>query len=69
MSKTEIGTAEITRCADDINWRHGWVTNVMIDTGKLGLPRIARRKMPIRNNSLMRRLHKLHRMRAVLAGR
>ena len=65
MSKTEVGTAELYRSADEINWRHVWLTNAMIDSGKLGLPKNARR-LPVRKNSLAWRLHRLHRMRAVL---
>lgn len=66
MSETEVGTAELHRSADEINWRNVWLTNVTIDTGKLGAPKITRRKIPIKNSSLTRRLHKLRRMRAVL---
>lgn len=66
MSETEVGIAGLRRSADEINWRHVWLTNVMIDTGKLGPSQIARLKMPIRRNSLTRRLHELRRMRAVL---
>ena len=66
MSKTEVGTAELYRSADEINWRHVWLTNAMIDSGKLGPPKNARRNMPIRKNSLTWRLRRLHWMRAVL---
>ena len=66
MPETEVGTAELDRGADEINWRQVWLTNVMIDTGKLGPPKITRRKMPIKKSSLTQRLHKLRRMRALL---
>jgi hypothetical protein len=66
MSETEVGTAELRRSANEINWRHVWLTNVMIDTGKFGPPKIAHRRMPTGKSSLTRRLHKLRHMRAVL---
>jgi hypothetical protein len=43
-----------------------WLTNGMVDAGKVGPVRLARREMPARKESLSRRLHKLRRMRAVL---
>jgi hypothetical protein len=46
MSETEVGTAELRRSANEINWRHVWLTNVMINTGKFGPPKIAHRRMP-----------------------
>jgi hypothetical protein len=61
MTKTGIGTTEA--------WRHFWLTNVMIDTGKLGPAKLVRREMGIRKDSLARRLHKLRCKRAVLAPR
>jgi hypothetical protein len=57
------GTAELRRRADEIDWRHFWLTNVMIDTGK---PRPVRSVMRARKESLTRRLHKLRRLRSVL---
>ena len=35
MSRTETGTAELGRNADEIDWRQVWLTNAMIDSGKL----------------------------------
>jgi hypothetical protein len=52
--------------ASDIAWRHYWLTNVMIDGGRFGPARLARREMPARKESLSRRLYKLRRMRAIL---
>ena len=34
MTPMETGTAELRRHTDEIEWRHFWLTNVMIDTGK-----------------------------------
>ena len=66
MSETEVGTAELRQSANEIDWRHVWLTNVMIDTGTLGPPKIARRKLRTGKSSFTRRLHKLRRMRAAL---
>jgi hypothetical protein len=60
MSNTESGNRRV----DGIDWRHFWLKNVMIDSGKLTPPKIARREL--RKNALSRRLQKLHRMRAIL---
>ena len=35
MSRTETGTAELRRNADEIDWRQVWLTNAMIDSRKL----------------------------------
>jgi hypothetical protein len=59
MTAIETGTAELRRRADEIDWRHFWLTNVMIDTGK---PRPARPVMRTRKESLARRLQKLRRL-------
>ena len=69
MSRTETGTAELRRNADEIDWRQVWLTNAMIDSGKLEPPKIARYKMQTRKDTLTRRLHRLRRMRAVLGPR
>jgi len=69
MSSTETGTAELRRNADEIDWRHVWLTNASIDSGKLEPANIARYKMQTRKDSLTRRLHKLRRMRAFLGPR
>ena len=65
MSTTETGTAE-RRNADDIDWRHVWLTHANIDSGKFEPANIARYKMQARKDSLTRRLHRLRRMRAFL---
>jgi hypothetical protein len=62
----EIGTTELHLRANEIAWRHFWLTNVMIDTGKPGSAKLARREMRTRKDSLALRLHKLRRMRAAL---
>jgi hypothetical protein len=66
MSATGIRTTEPRRSAKEINWRHVWLTNVMIDSGKFEPQKIARYKMQTGMGSLTRRLHRLRRMRAVL---
>ena len=67
MSTTETGTAELRQSVDGIDWRHFWLKNVMIDSGKLAPAKIARREL--RKNALSLRLRKLHHMRAVLGPR
>jgi hypothetical protein len=67
MSMTETGAAELRQSADGIDWRHFWLKNVMIDSGKLAPTKIARREL--RKNALSRRLQKPHRMRAILGSR
>ena len=69
MSRKETGTAELRRNADEIDWRQVWLTNAMIDSGKLEPPKISRYKLQTRKDSLTRRLHRLRRMRAVLTPR
>lgn len=69
MSRSETGTAVLRRNANEIDWPHVWLTNTMIDSGKLEPPKIARYKMQTRKDSLTRRLHRLRRMRAVLGPR
>ena len=64
MSRTETGTAR--KNADQIDWRHVWLTHAMIDSGKLEPPKIARYKMQTQKDCLTRRLHRLRRIRAVL---
>jgi hypothetical protein len=51
--------------AYEMAWRHFWLTNVLLDSGKPPA-RLARREMPTRKDSLTRRLHRLRRMRATL---
>jgi hypothetical protein len=69
MNKLGFDGADHHAAGSDIAWRHYWLTNVMVDGGKFGPVRLARREMPARKEPLSRRLHKLHRMRAVLDGR
>jgi hypothetical protein len=67
MTPKEIGIPELHRNADEIAWRHVWLTNVMIDADKPILatrPRIQRSR-----ESLTQRLRKLRRMRAILEQR
>ena len=66
MSAMEIRTAEPRQSDGVVDWRHFWLTNVMIDSGKLEPRKIARYKMLTRKDSLTRRLHRLRRMRAAL---
>jgi hypothetical protein len=66
MSATLIRTTEPRRSAEEMNWRHVWLTNVMVDSGELEPQKIARYKMQTGKNSLTQRLHRLRRMRAVL---
>ncbi len=66
MTETGIGSSKVNQNASHINWRHFWLTNVMIDTGKPGATKIARHDIPFRKNTLSRRLHKLHHMKATL---
>jgi hypothetical protein len=66
MIKPGFDGANHHAAGSDIAWRHYWLTNGMVDAGKVGPVRLARREMPARKESLSRRLHKLRRMRAVL---
>jgi hypothetical protein len=67
MTPKEIGISELHRNANEIAWRHVWLTNVIIDADKPILatrPRIQRSRQ-----SLTQRLRKLRRMRAILEQR
>ena len=66
MSATEISAVKARQSADEIDWRHVWLTNVMIDSGKSWPPNVARHKTQTRKDFLTRRLYKLRRMRSVL---
>lgn len=68
MTETEIGVAEARQLNDEIDWRHFWLANVMIDTDRQPL-KVVRPHMRARKNSLSRRLHSLHHMRATLGLR
>ena len=67
MPWTETSSAELRRSVDGVDWRHFWLKNVMIDSGKLAPTKIARREL--RKNALTRRLRKLHRVTAILDPR
>jgi hypothetical protein len=45
MSTTETRTAELRQGVDGIDWRHFWLKNVMIDSGKLAPTKISRREL------------------------
>jgi hypothetical protein len=64
MIPKEVAASETRRSGAEIDWRHFWLANVMIDTANPA--KIARPVMPTRRMSLTRRLHRLHRMRAAL---
>jgi hypothetical protein len=66
MTKTNSGAADAHRPTDDINWRHFWLANVMVETDRR-LPVRPSRPEPRRSKeSLSRRLQRLHHMRATL---
>ena len=44
MSAMEISTVKARQSAAEIDWRHVWLTNVMIDRGKTWPPKVARHK-------------------------
>ena len=51
--------------ADEIAWRHIWLSNVRVDAGSSSPVKISRPRV-ITKMSLARRLDKLHRLRATL---
>ena len=59
----ELGSDQLNR-TDEIGWRHLWLTNVTVDSGRK-VPTKTVRYAP-RRMSLSRRLRRLHRMRATL---
>jgi len=65
MTKTGNGATPIRPTANEIAWRHFWLTSVVFDSEKPPT-RLARRDAWVRRDSLTRRLHKLRRMRATL---
>jgi hypothetical protein len=65
MVPKEIATADLEQSADEIAWRHVWLTNVLVDPGRSFPVKIARPRV-ITRMTLSRRLEKLHRMRAAL---
>ena len=65
MASSGNGATQFHRAAQEMAWRHFWLTSVLLDSGKPPA-RLARREMPVRKDSLTRRLHKLRRMRATL---
>lgn len=66
MISKEIGATELRRRAAEIDWRHFWLANAMIDNPRPA--KIAHPAMRTRKMSLARRLHKLRRMRAALGS-
>jgi hypothetical protein len=68
MTETGIGTTGLRPTGNEIAWRHFWLSNVIVDTGKPGLVAPSRRETWTRKDSLSRRLHKLRRMRAMLGS-
>ena len=50
MSATGIRTTEPRQGAEVIDWRHVWLTNVMVDSGKFEPQKIARYKMQTRKD-------------------
>jgi hypothetical protein len=45
MSGKETGAVELRQSADGIDWRHVWLKNVLIDSGKLAPTKNARREL------------------------
>jgi tmRNA-binding protein len=66
MSSMETSATELRENTVEIDWRHVWLSNVLIDSGRFGLPKITRYARRVRKLTLSQRLHKLHRMRAAL---
>jgi hypothetical protein len=66
MSSMETGATELRQNSVEIDWRHVWLSNVLVDSGRFGLPKIARYERRVRKPSLSQRLDKLRRMRAAL---
>ncbi|MFY9686650.1 MAG: hypothetical protein WAJ88_12705 [Pseudolabrys sp.] len=66
MTKTDMGNVHTAQPANDIDWRHFWLVNVMLDTARGPLVRAARPELRPRKDSLSRRLQRLHHMRAIL---
>jgi hypothetical protein len=69
MIRKEIGTAEVHQPADDIAWRHFWLANVTVESDGRPPVRAPRPELRPRKDSLSRRLHRLHHMRAILGPR
>ena len=68
MIKKEIGAAEMHQPADDIAWRHFWLANVAVEANGRPPVRAPRPELRARKDSLSRRLHRLHHMRAILGA-
>jgi hypothetical protein len=68
MIKTETGATEVSQPADDIAWRHYWLTNVVLETDGRPLVRTTRPELRPRKDSLSRRLQRLRHMRAILGA-
>ncbi|HET7804419.1 MAG TPA: hypothetical protein VFL53_09270 [Pseudolabrys sp.] len=67
MTKTDMG-ADTAQPADNIAWRHIWLANVLVDTGRQPLARVTHPELRPRKQSLSRRLQRLRYMRAILDG-
>jgi hypothetical protein len=65
MTKTDMG-ADTGNPADDIAWRHFWLTNVAVETDGRRPARPPRPELRPRKDTLTRRLQRLHHMRAIL---
>ncbi len=68
MTNKEIGAADIHQPADDIAWRHYWLTNVAVETDGRPPVRAPRPELRPRKDSLSRRLQRLRHMRAILGA-
>jgi hypothetical protein len=66
MTETGFGTTGLRPTGNEIAWRHFWLSNVIVETGKPGIAPLSRREAWTRKDSLTRRLHKLRVMRAML---
>ena len=66
MTRKEIGAADSHRPADTIVWRQFWLANVITDMGRPATVNAIRPERRTRRDSLTRRLHRLHHMRAML---
>lgn len=64
MAFQENGTTK--KHPEDLDWRHVWLKNAMIDSGKLIPGETTRYTVRTRKPTLALRLHKLRRLRAIL---
>ena len=68
MTKTDMGAGDHVKPADDVGWRHFWLTNVVVETDGRPLVRVARPELRPRRDSLSHRLQRLRHMRAILGA-